>query len=785
MKIIRNRTLRRSKSSVDRRSGSGGIQRRLLLLVLAVLLPILFLQSSIYYERFQMMRESEFQSNLEISRAMAGVFEELIHDIVRQENTLGFFFKNPEILSREQKKRILETVRDEYSAIQDLHWVGPDGLVTFSTRDHTVGLNFGDRKHLREITAGKEWTLSELIISRATGLPVFAVSRGIRDDSGRLVGVVVAGINPEKLERLMAVKREGGGEILLIDREGRTVTRYPHVQWTWEKREWFRDSGYLQDVAAGREVEAVMNGPDGRRRVFALTPVGSTGWAAGASRPEEEVMAPVVSSLVRRSLFVTGFWVLSILLAVFVSRTISTPVRKLQQFAIRLGQGRYGEEAEVRGPSEVQDLVHTFNVVSREIRAREAALNRAQEELESRVRERTEELESANESLRREIEERRRTERSLLEKNELLESIFSNIHFLVAYMDTDFNFIRVNHAYACADGNPPEYYVGRNHFHLYPNEENEIIFRNVMSTGIPYSVYEKPFQYAANPERGITYWDWSVHPVKGEDGICTGVVLTLVNVTDRRLAQDKLKRYAERLEQSNKELQEFAFVASHDLQEPLRKIQAFSSRITARYTDGLDSDAQDYLERIQKAAGRMQSLIRALLSYSRVTSSDIRFDTLDLNRVVAEVLNDLELVIERSRAVIEVGTLPAIEGNDHLLSRLFQNLVENALKFSGGRDPVVRIRAQLLDGSCTILVEDNGIGFDEKYLDRIFSPFQRLHNRITYDGTGMGLAICRKIVERHGGSITAKSTSGEGSVFIITLPEKQRIHEERGKPEPL
>jgi len=273
--------------------------------------------------------------------------------------------------------------------------------------------------------------------------------------------------------------------------------------------------------------------------------------------------------------------------------------------------------------------------------------------------------------------------------------------------------------------------------------------------------------------------------VKGEDGICTGLVLTLVNVTDRRLAQDKLKRYAQRLEQSNKELQEFAFVASHDLQEPLRKIQAFSSRITARYTDGLDSDAQDYFERIQKAASRMQSLIRALLNYSRVTSSDIRFHTLDLNRVVAEVLNDLELLIERSRAVIEVGTLPAIEGNDHLLSRLFQNLVENALKFSGGRDPVVRIRAQLQDGSCTILVEDNGIGFDEKYLDRIFSPFQRLHSRSTYDGTGMGLAICRKIVERHGGSITAKSTSGKGSVFIITLPEKQRVHEERGKPEPL
>lgn len=267
----------------------------------------------------------------------------------------------------------------------------------------------------------------------------------------------------------------------------------------------------------------------------------------------------------------------------------------------------------------------------------------------------------------------------------------------------------------------------------------------------------------------------------------TGMILLAIeDITERKQTEKALKLFNVKLEQSNRELQDFASVASHDLQEPLRKIQAFGDLLVKEYGQYLPDTGQQYLGRMQNAAARMQTLINDLLAFSRVTTKAQPFVPVNLNQIVQEVLSDLEVHIQTVGGQVEVDRLPVIDADPLQMRQLFQNLVSNALKFHQvNRSPVIKIQAEIVDllttppanvgspQSCQILIEDNGIGFEEKYLDRIFTVFQRLHYRNEYEGTGVGLAICRKIAERHGGQITARSSPGNGSMFIVTLPVHQ------------
>lgn len=260
------------------------------------------------------------------------------------------------------------------------------------------------------------------------------------------------------------------------------------------------------------------------------------------------------------------------------------------------------------------------------------------------------------------------------------------------------------------------------------------------------------------------------------------------DVTERKVAEEKVTEFSARLERSNRELEHFAYVASHDLQEPLRKVAVFADRLKTKYGAALAGEGLDYLERMQKATLRMQTLITELLSFSRVTSKSQPFVLVDLNKIVHDVLIDLETRIEQVGGKVEVGSLPMIEAEPFQMRQLFQNLIGNALKFHRPDEkPIVKIQGTILEDKIRreqsdrasrsmlrISVSDNGIGFDEKYNDKIFQVFQRLHGRGVYEGTGMGLAITRKITEHHSGEIFAKSKPGEGATFLITLPLKQR-----------
>jgi signal transduction histidine kinase len=280
--------------------------------------------------------------------------------------------------------------------------------------------------------------------------------------------------------------------------------------------------------------------------------------------------------------------------------------------------------------------------------------------------------------------------------------------------------------------------------------------------------------------------------------LATAIFTTLLCQNHRNTVErlshltESLTTTNEKLEHTNRELQDFAYVASHDLQEPLRKIQAFGDRLQAQFGLTLGEEGRDSLARMQNAAGRMQTLINDLLTYTRMTRLAQPHVLINLAETAQDVLSDLEARLEQTGGQVEIGPLPPVYADPLQMRQLLQNLISNALKFHRpGTPPLVKVytkfqqdqflvgRSRVVerDGMSSppcyqIMVEDNGIGFDEKYLDRIFKPFQRLHGRHEYEGTGMGLAICHKIVERHRGSLTAKSTPGQGTIFIITLPSQ-------------
>jgi PAS domain S-box-containing protein len=394
-----------------------------------------------------------------------------------------------------------------------------------------------------------------------------------------------------------------------------------------------------------------------------------------------------------------------------------------------------------------------------------------------------------------------RAERALRESEERYRSLFNSmtegfaIHEIItdeAGRPCDYRFLDINPAFERLTGLKRESVVGKTQNEVLPGNNQEWIrkYGETALTGEPihFEDYSPPLKKH--------YEVFAYRPAHRQFAVI------FMDITERKeaelaLAQANisLQAYAEQLQRSNQALEDFAFIASHDLREPLRKVQAFGDLLQSHSSQGLDEHGKHYIERMQAASGRMQSMLDGLLAYSRITTQGQAFKQVDLNQIAADVLLDLEMRLAQTDGRVEIGELPSIEADPVQMLQLFQNLLGNALKFHRPDvPPVVRVWARIPDsdpGSQTadsgqkdttgghptqieILIEDNGIGFEPSDRKRLFQPFHRLIDRSTYEGTGMGLAICRKIVERHGGSIIATSTPSQGSIFIVLLPCKQR-----------
>lgn len=390
-------------------------------------------------------------------------------------------------------------------------------------------------------------------------------------------------------------------------------------------------------------------------------------------------------------------------------------------------------------------------------------------------------LEARVTALEAELTERYKVEADLRRSQRFFESIVEHCPDMIFVKDAEtLKFVRFNHAGEELVGFSRDELLGRCDLDFFPREEAEFFMqrdREALASG---GVVDIPVEPIKTRDQGTRYLHTkkiSVAAPNGEPEFLLGIS---EDITERLAVERELGERTAALARSNRELEEFAYVASHDLQEPLRKINAFGEMLREATTGQLDGCAEDYLDRMQSAARRMQTLIDDLLTFSRVSTRAGAPVAVDLSMTLRGVLTDLEKRVNDTHAVVHVEPLPTVRADPVQARQLFHNLVGNALKFHReGVAPMVTVSAsRAVDGAVFLRVQDNGIGFDTRYVDKIFKPFERLHGRGTFEGTGIGLAVCRKVAEQWGGAITAESTPGCGAAFIVRVPAERVLEAE-------
>jgi PAS domain S-box-containing protein len=618
----------------------------------------------------------------------------------------------------------------------------------YVTNSSTLGQSFADREWFQKtMSLGKPY-LGTPIISRATGKPIVPFSVPIMDGEGKIRGVIAAAISLASLsDAIVNIDYGLNTRALLIDtrNNGLTIaTKDPQLIMT----PFPTGNDINQRLLTGdRGVTEIIN-VQGEQELIGFAPVPDLPWEVMVITPSKSALS-LVNTLTQNASLYTGLIILFAAIAgIILMLGVTRPLRRLIEETKEIGRGNLDCQIVTGGRDEIGDLSKAFGQMAQQLK----------QTLVSR------------DELVKEVAERKKIELALVKSEKLYRSLFENMLNGLAYckmlysegQPQDFIYLNVNRAFETLTG--LENVIGKKVSDVIPGirqSDSELfeIYSRVALSG-------KPEKTEIWVEALKMWFSISIYSPEKEYFVAVFDV-----ITERKKAEEELKKVLTELGRSNDELQRFAYIASHDLQEPLRMVASYVQLLERRYKDKLDPDANDFINFAVDGTKRMQNLINALLTYSRVGSRSKPFQPVNLEEVFSIVLINLQVAITESRAEVTHDPLPTISADEGQITQIFQNLISNAVKFHRSEPPRVHVSAEHKDKEWIFSVADNGIGIEPQYFDLIFTIFQRLHGQ-EYPGTGAGLSIAKRIVERHGGRIWVESQAGRGSTFYFSFSEK-------------
>ena len=716
------------------------IQSRLVRLLLLVLIPVVAIQAYIYYDDYHARRASALQANLEVARAIAKTFESFVQDVIHHELLIGLAITSPQPMASEDISRLLIS-SPSYAAVRDFTWLNPKGDAIYSGNPAVVGNNYSDRSFFRNIATGREWNVGELVISKATGKPVFGVSRGIRDENGALLGVVVAMIIPENLDARLAVERGEGGGHALVDSTGMLVYRYPALTLTWEERNWLKLYPEYEEVLKGQEItKTVYADFEKNNRLVSFTPVSSIGWAATAGKPEEDVVQPILISLTKSALLFLSVAFAAFFVALAVSRKIASHVTELSAHARVLGQGEEPRQINIDDISEFQNLAESFNAMAEKVRTRESALR--------------------------------------VSENRWAVTLAS-IGDAVIATDTGGRITFLNRVAESLTGWSRDDAAGKPVQEVFRivNERTRAMVEDPVSqvtqTGMKVGLANH--RMLVRKDGGEIPIDDSGAPIRDEDGHILGVVLTFRDITERKRAEETLRQANEGLEQRVRE-------RTAELQERADQLGRLSSQLTMaeqrerkRLAQILHDGLQQYLvaakmqvgglmeqapdAAFKQAAAEVEDLLNESVKVSRSLSAELSPPILH----EAGLLAGLEWLSRwkydkhglKVQLAIKMDSPVLTEDVKVLLFESIRELLLNVVKHAKTDSARVSLFQQD-ERSLQIIVSDNGVGFDP--------------TRAGPDDGNFGLFSIRERLNLIGGRFEIDSFPGKGARFTLTAP---------------
>ena len=623
--------------------------------------------------------------------------------------------------------------------IRAIHVISLDSRILASTNPPDIGK---DVSHEDFFIKGKETPMVTESDAKQTGVPGLIVSAPvISKDTKRTIGFIANFICLSELNKLLTgefnkelgaissviSKRHKTIEVYLVNKDKRMLTESRFINDAVLKQ--LVDTRPVQEfIKSNKEITGFYYDYRGVEVAGASMCFPSTNWVLIVEIDKDEALTPL--KVIRRSAFILGIIVIGligVLFALFL-RNVVKPLSRITSAVKNVAAGVYDIDISVQTSDEIGTLGKAFNTMAAEIKDRTLAIR---------------------------------------EREERLQAILDNSTAVIYVKDTRGRYILLNRWFNSLFNLNRDSVIGKTDYDRFPKEIADTFRANDLKVLEAKTPME--FDEVVPQKDGLHTYISSKFPLFDTTGVPYAICGISTDITERKRMEEELKRHTRELKKSNKELQHFAYIASHDLQEPLRMISSYLQLIETRYKGRLDADADEFIAYAVDGANRLQNMINGILAYSRVETHGKSFEPADCEVVLEHALANLKIAIEESNAVITHDSLPTVMADDSQLVSVFQNLIGNAIKFHGTELPRIYISAKREENEWVFSVRDNGIGINPKHTDRLFTIFRRFHGR-KYPGVGIGLSVCKRIVEHHNGRIWVESETGKGSTFYFTIP---------------